>query len=517
MSRLPLLPALILLLVLSGCAQASQSTATRPIATVPATTSEPTTTTTETATADQPTPPPTTAATDSAAEVATEEPAAETATEAPAPTPTQVPPGRTDAVGLQLVAEGLTSPVALIPVPDGSGRLFVADQIGLIRVLTADGELRPDPFLDLRPRMVTLMEGFDERGFLGLAFHPNYAENGRFFVYYSAPLRPGAPADWDHTSHLSQFNVSADDPNVADPGSEQILLQVDQPQFNHDAGQITFGPDGYLYVALGDGGNANDVGPGHVADWYATNAGGNGQDTEQNLLGTILRIDVDRQGADGRAYTIPEDNPFVGVPGMEDVAETWAYGFRNPFRISFDMGGNHDLFAGDVGQDLWEEVSIVTKGGNYGWNVKEGSHCFSTGNPGQSLDDCPATTADGQPLIDPVIEYANAKNGGIGLSVIGGFVYRGNAMPQFQGQYLFGDWSTNFGQGDGTLLAATPGSANEMWSVRQLTVATNDNGRLNAFLLSFGQDAQGELYALTTERPGPTGSTGKIYKLISVR
>ncbi|MGH3061488.1 MAG: PQQ-dependent sugar dehydrogenase, partial [Gaiellaceae bacterium] len=182
------------------------------------------------------------------------------------------------AVGLRTVADGLTSPVTLTSPGDGSGRLFVVDQAGLIRLLMPDGTLRPEPFLDLRGRMVTLMPGFDERGLLGLAFHPQYAANGRFFVYYSAPLRAGGPAGFNHTSHISEFRVSAD-PNRADPASERILLQVDEPQFNHNGGTLLFGPDdGDLYISLGDGGGANDVGLGHVADWFADNGGGNGQD-----------------------------------------------------------------------------------------------------------------------------------------------------------------------------------------------------------------------------------------------
>ena len=188
--------------------------------------------------------------------------------------------------GLRQVAAGLTSPVALIEPPDGSRRLFIVDQIGLIRVLLPDGQLLAEPFLDVRDRLVTLMPNFDERGLLGLAFHPSYAENGRFFVFYSAPLRDGAPAGWNCTSHVSEFLVSSD-PNRADPASERILLQVDKPQFNHNAGTVVFGPDGNLYISLGDGGGANDVGLGHVEDWYADNAGGNGQDITDNLLGSI--------------------------------------------------------------------------------------------------------------------------------------------------------------------------------------------------------------------------------------
>ncbi|HEX6386711.1 MAG TPA: PQQ-dependent sugar dehydrogenase, partial [Anaerolineae bacterium] len=405
-----------------------------------------------------------------------------------------------------------TAPVALVPVPDDSGRLFVVDQTGVIWIVSASGEVLAEPFLDIRGRLVALNENYDERGLLGLTFHPDYANNGRFFVYYSAPLRLEAPPDWNHTSHLSVFSVSANNPDAADADSEQILLQIDQPQANHNAGHITFGPDGYLYVPLGDGGGANDTGPGHAEDWYEANEGGNGQ-SPQNWLGSILRIDVDNEGRNGQAYAVPEDNPFVGNDTIAD--ETWAFGFRNPYRIAFDSGGDRALFVGDAGQNLWEEVSIVAAGGNYGWNVKEGSHCFSAATPSQPPAECPDTDPDGRPLVDPIIEYANARVGGPGLVVIGGAVYRGSAMPQFDGTYIFGDWSTSSSQGDGTLfVAAPPASEGEVWDVQELRVASNENGRLNAFLLSFGQDSEGEIYVLTTDMAGPSGNTGRVYKVV---
>lgn len=417
------------------------------------------------------------------------------------------------AVGLQLIAGDLTSPVTMAHAGDGSGRLFVVDQIGLIRVLMPDGTLPGEPFLDVRDRMVALNPGFDERGLLGLAFHPDYETNGRFFVYYSAPLRAEGPAGFNHTSHISEFRVSSD-PNRADPASERIVLQVDEPQGNHNAGTLLFGPsDGYLYISLGDGGGANDVGLGHVDDWYADNAGGNGQDVEQNLLGSILRIDVDG----GDPYGIPADNPFVGEPGLD---ETWAYGFRNPYRFSFDLGGSHDLIVADVGQLLWEEVSIGVKGGNYGWNVKEGTHCFSTDSPGESRPDCPDVVESGSragdPLIDPVIEYANARQeGGLGLAVVGGYVYRGGALPQFRGRYLFGDWSESFGgPPTGKLFVAKPRKKG-LWSMEQLRIATTPTGELGQRVLGFGQDTAGEVYVLTTDNSGPTGTTGKVFKLVS--
>jgi len=421
------------------------------------------------------------------------------------------------AVGLRLVADGFTSPVALVEAPDGSGRRFVVDQVGVIRILTAGGNLLPEPFLDLRSRIVPLMPAFDERGVLGLAFHPGYAGNGRFFVYYSAPLRPGAPAGYDHTARVSEFRVSAANGNRADPASERVILEVDKPQFNHNGGTLLFGPgDGYLYMSIGDGGGADDVGLGHVEDWYASNAGGNGQDIQQNLLGNILRIDVDR----GAPYAVPADNPFTGMPGCFDGCdEIWAYGFRNPYRMSFDLGGARDLFVGDAGQELWEEVSIAVKGGNFGWNVKEGTHCFSTDNPDESPPECPDTVGAphpraGDPLIDPVIEYANHHQpGGLGATVIGGHVYRGRALPQFSGRYVFGDWSREFEEPDGSVFVAMSRKKG-LWHMEQLRIATSPTGRVGHYVLGFGQDLAGEMYVLTTDQTGPAGMTGKVYRLV---
>jgi glucose/arabinose dehydrogenase len=411
------------------------------------------------------------------------------------------------AVAVRLVAEGLTSPLTAMNPPDGTGRLFIVDQVGLIRIVTADGVLLPGPFLDLRAQIVPLMPDFDERGLLGLAFHPQYAQNGRFFVYYTVPLRPGGPEGFDHTGQISEFSVSAQDPNRADPASERILLQWDHPEFNHNGGTVAFGPDGFLYISIGDGGGGNDVGLGHVEDWYADNAGGNGQDITQNLLGNILRIDIDG----GFPYAIPPDNPFVGAEGLDEI---FAYGFRNPYRMSFDMGGSHSLFVGDAGQELWEEVDLVVKGGNYGWNVREGTHCFDAENPFVSPPFCPDAMPDGTPLLDPIIEYANTKNpeGGLGFVVVGGYVYRGDALPQFKGRYIFGDWSTP-AQPDGSVFVAKPRS-NGLWHFRELRFTNTANGRLNHNILGFGQDAAGEVYVCGTQEVGPTGTTGKVFQLV---
>jgi hypothetical protein len=360
--------------------------------------------------------------------------------------------------------------------------------------------------------MVTLNPNYSERGLLGLAFHPDYATNGKFYVYYSAPLRAGAPPDFNHTSHVSEFLVSAD-PNVADPTSERIVLQVDQPQSNHNGGTIAFGPaDGFLYISLGDGGAADDVGVGHVPDWYAVNEGGNGQDVADNLLGSILRIDVD--GAP--PYGIPADNPFVGRDGLDEI---YAYGFRNPWRFSFDQGGLNALLVGDAGQDLWEEVSVVTNGGNYGWNVFEGTHCFSTATPDASLPFCPEVVGAGHPdagdaLVPPVIEYPHPTiAGGHGLVVVAGNVYRGAAIPELAGRFIFADWSDSFGAPSGQLFVATPRSPG-LWGFETLPLVGAPDGTIPRYILGFGQDAAGEVYVLTTDNAGPTGTTGRMFRIV---
>ena len=431
----------------------------------------------------------------------------EDSTQTPSNTPTE-PPVFEPWITLEPVASGLTAPVALAAPDDDSGRRFIVDQIGLIHVVDNEDRLLERPFLDLRNKLVNLNSNYDERGLLGMAFHPDYLNNGRFFVYYSAPLQPGGQAGYNHTSVLSEFVVSESDPNLAAPDSEKIILQIDQPQANHNAGAITFGPDGYLYIPLGGGGSGSDVGPGHAEDWYQVNAGGNGQDVEENMHGSILRIDIDN----GDPYAVPEDNPNIS----ENFPEIWAYGFRNPYRMAFDMGGEQELFLGDAGQELWEEVSIVKAGGNYGWNVKEGTHCFSTSNPGtpDAITDCPEEDPLGNPLIDPIIEFKNIKHpeGGLGSTIIGGVVYRGSILPAWDGRYIFGQWSINTTIRQGGLSVAAP-SDQGFWTFEKVQIVDRENGDLGEFLLALGQDQQGEVYVLTSSSVGPSGNTGNVYRI----
>ena len=424
-------------------------------------------------------------------------------------------------IDLKSVAKGFASPMTLVEAPDGSGRLFVADQTGQVWIIDDDERL-DQPFLDLSDKLVELRPNFDERGLLGFAFHPDYSENGHFYVYYSIPLREGAPDNFDHTNRLSRFTVSPNDANTAAPESERVLLEMDWPYFNHNGGALIFGPDRMLYLSLGDGGNRNDDDrddiEGHVEDWYDQNPGGNGQDIENNLLGSILRLEVSE---DGGTYSIPDDNPFKEVSGVLPVH--WAYGFRNPWRMAFDPGGDNALIVGDVGQAAYEEISVVTKGGNYGWNVWEGAHCFNAAEPANPIPTCPDTVGEGHPLagdpiLPPVIELENTNvfENGTGLAVIGGHVFRGDALPPlFEGTYFFGMWSSGR-TSEGTLLPGRLFAATMQdegtWPYEEVVVANADT--FPHYVLSFGQDLTGNIYVLTTDEAGPQGSTGRVYLMV---
>jgi glucose/arabinose dehydrogenase len=403
-------------------------------------------------------------------------------------------------VALKLVAEGLTSPSVLVPFDDGSGRMLLAQQTGPLHLMAKDGKLQP--FLDLTGRLATLKKGFDERGVLGVALHPKFRQNGKFFVCYSAPKRADAPADWDHTMNISEFKVDAKNKAQGDASSERVLLQIDKPYFNHNGGRIAFGSDGYLYIGVGDGGNANDTGKRPET--------GNGQNLD-TLMGKILRIDVDK----GNPYAIPSDNPFAKGGGKPEI---FAYGIRNPWGMTFDRGGTRELFASEVGQSAYEEVNIIRNGGNYGWNVKEGPSWFDPKKALVPSDSGRTTDARGQPFIDPPILYKNLKvfpQEGKGISITGGYVYRGKALPALVGKYIFADWSKHMALPQGVLLAASRADkAGLHWTLEQLIPTTHPKENLGLFVWAFGEDEQGELYLLTNGNNGVVGTTGKIFKLV---
>jgi glucose/arabinose dehydrogenase len=408
--------------------------------------------------------------------------------------------------GLKLVAEGFVSPVNLLPLADGSGRLLIGDQVGTIHVLNKDGKLSTQLFFDARERLTELANGFDERGVLGIALHPRFKENRKVYLYYSAPRQAGISTNFDHTSHLSEFKVMASDFAKLDPASERVLLKIDEPQANHNCGRLVFGPDGFLYIGVGDGGAANDLAFGHSPQ-------GNGQDTT-TLLGKILRIDVDR----GEPYAIPADNPFAdGAKGRKEI---YSWGWRNPWGIAFDRAGTHELFAVDVGQNLWEELNIVVKGGNYGWRVREGFHGFDPKDPDHAPTNAPTTDATGRPFVDPILEYKHPPRNRPpgpepqGISVTGGYVYRGKMLPSLEGRYVFADWSRSWALPDGVFFVATRNGsgANAKWSLESLKLASPE--KIGAYIVAFGEDEEGELYVLTNGRNSLTGRTGKVFKLV---
>ncbi len=333
-------------------------------------------------------------------------------------------------VGLRSIARGFASPMAVSSPRDGTGRLFLVEQGGQVRILFMNGTVLPAPFLDISNRMVPLSPRYDERGLYSLAFHPGYASNGRVFVYYSAPLRAGAPAGWSCTNRLSEFTVSATNPNRIDLSSERVLLEVDKPAQNHNGGVLLFGPDdGFLYLTLGDGGGADDTGTGH------TPGTGNARDMTK-LHGKVIRIDTDAAG-NGRQYGIPADNPFVNNSSIPP--EIYASGFRNPAYATFDSAGSHRMFIASAGQRLFESVFILYRGGAYPWNFRDGTHCFDAAdNSRPGSGPCPVAAADGRPLVGPVAEIGHD----LGNTVVGGVLYRGSSIPALQGSYVFGMWTT---------------------------------------------------------------------------
>jgi glucose/arabinose dehydrogenase len=425
------------------------------------------------------------------------------------------PPASSVTPNLALIADNLLSPLSVVEAPDDTKRLFILDEGGKIFIVPPHAVMLTTPFLDISSGMVKLNAGYDERGLLSLAFHPQFKTNGKFYVFYTAVPRAGGPSPgvpWNSLTRISEFKVSAGNPNLADPASERVILEADHPYLNHNGGTVAFGPDGYLYIGIGDGGNKDDVGFGHVADWYTTNAGGNAQNLWANLMGKVLRIDVNN----GTPYSIPADNPFAASTNFKK--EIYAYGFRNPYRFSFDMAGDHGLYLGDAGQSLYEEINLVTKGSNYGWNIKEGKVCFDTDSDLLTRPSCPLMDSLGKPLTDPIIQLVNTANpagGGIATVIVGGNVYRGTAIPQLLGHYVFGIFSQGGSAAAGAnakLYVATSSSGS--WSFDAL-VLKDYPSNLGYYMKGFGQDLSGELYITVSGVQGVTGTTGKVFKLVA--
>lgn len=353
------------------------------------------------------------------------------------PTEEQAP---ADSLRLARVVGGLDFPTYLTSPPGDTTRLFVTEKDGQVRIIQG-GTLLPNPFLDLRQEVST----GGERGLLSLAFHPGYAQNGRFFVYLTNP---------EGAVEVREYRASPSDPQQAEPASGRLLIRIPQPYSNHNGGQALFGPDGKLYLGIGDGGSGGDP----------HNHGQN----RSTLLGSILRLDVDG----GSPYAIPGDNPFVNTQGAQ--GEVWAYGLRNPWRFAFDRATG-DLYVADVGQNRLEEVNVLpfarAGGANYGWRIMEGSSCFRE------------STCDRSGLVLPALEYEHPD----GCSVTGGYVYRGQRMPWLQGTYFYSDycggWIRSFRQDRGQA------TERRDWTARL-------GGKLGD-VTSFGEDAAGELYVLS--------------------
>jgi glucose/arabinose dehydrogenase len=464
--------------------------------------------------------------------------------------------GINDEFGNQ-VGDRLVSPLKVVSAPGLSNHIFIVDQVGIIWAvnLTTNNRTR---FLDVSVETGTRAEKvitlgvcgpgtFDERGLLGLAFHPDYASNGKFYTYLSELEVPGAatipkavPFDADHQNVVGEYIVTNPDnpeaPNI--PGPRRELMRVDWPQFNHDGGDLGFGPDGKLYISMGDGGSADDADtleqqfiralpkypqtPNCALTSNITGHQGNGNAQKLNTaLGKIHRIDVNLPFTPGKAYGIPADNPFKTEP----VPEIWAYGFRNPYRFSFDKQGadkkKGDLYVGDVGQNDIEEVDIVTSGGNFGWNCKEGTLWFWT--MGEADGQAKRTRDTSRPdcnnnvvrFIDPVSQYDTHHEG---HSVIGGYVYRGKGIPSLKGRYVFADFSLLFkfpsGPHDyGRLLVQNAGgSGPSLRAISEMIVLPG--GAASLAVLGSGVDPDGELYVTGNVFGVPFGNNGVVVRIV---
>lgn len=353
-------------------------------------------------------------------------------------------------------------PVFVTHAGDRSGRLFVVEQSGRIRSFADRPDVEQDVvFLDIRKRV---RMRHNEEGLLALAFHPRFSENRHFFVYYTA----SSPRRGVLSRFTAEGSAVGHEGGRADPASEHVILEVPQPFGNHNGATVLFGPDDLLYLSLGDGGDANDP-------------FGHGQNLG-TLLGSIVRIDIDRE-EDGRRYGIPADNPFVDRPGAR--GEIWAYGLRNVWRMSFDRETG-DLWAGDVGQNRWEEIDLIIRGGNYGWNLREGKHPFRSGRPLT-------------PMSDPVLEYNRAE----GESVTGGYVYRGSAIPELEGAYVYADYANG-------RIRALRYENGSVTAHRQIVT-----DRRPRFVSSFGEDANAEILVCVFDGlDGRRRGRGHVFRLM---
>lgn len=401
---------------------------------------------------------------------------------------------------LEVFTQGLTAPLWGTNAPGVDNFMYVIDQVGGIWAVDTTSGTKT-MVTDLSGSLVTIgipeFGGFDERGLLGIAFHPQFATNNKFYTYSSQPVMGSAdfstmPAGFvaDHQGVLTEWQASIGGANgiTVDTNSARELLRIDEPQFNHNGGAIAFDTSGMLYIAIGDGGGADDV-DGQMfidAPMVGHGAEGNGQNMD-NLFGSIIRIDPTGTNSSNGAYGIPASNPFVGQAGLDEV---YAFGLRNPYRISFDtMTGS--LYVADVGQNDIEEVNMVTSGGNYGWNMREGSFgFFANGND----DGYVYQQTDAMGMIDPLVEYDHDE----GVAIIGGFVYRGAALDDLQGNYVLGDYNGRL------FYINNEGTISEFQDVDDLDIGA---------VLGFAQDAQGELYVLANTEGLPNGTSGTIYKI----
>ncbi|XP_074024738.1 HHIP-like protein 2 [Numenius arquata] len=387
------------------------------------------------------------------------------------------------------VANGLRNPVLMVHAKDRTHRMFVAEQLGVIWVYLPDGSRLEEPFLDIKSIVLATPWLGDERGFLGMAFHPQHKYNRKFYIYYSYMDKNRV-----EKIRISELKVLVSDVNKADPLSERNLLELEEPAANHNGGQLLFGVDGYMYLFTGDGGKAGDP----------FGKFGNAQN-KSALLGKVLRIDVDGKSPDGKPYRTPPDNPFVLDPTARP--EVYAYGVRNMWRCAVDRGdpvtkkGRGRIFCGDVGQNRFEEIDIVVKGGNYGWRAKEGFECYDTKLcHNSSLDD-----------ILPIFAYGR----NVGKSVTGGYVYRGCESPNLNGLYIFGDFM------NGRLMALQEEEKTNKWKKQDICIGSTKAcafpGMISSyskFIISFAEDEAGELYFMSTSYPSAYAPHGSLYKFI---